>query len=299
MLLFISFFVFVTVALLLVALWMVFRGEQTIQIEQKEAPEDGLFDERLTKPLWPRLSMAFYAIVGPMLLRLTPKGMYQKLEEKLIAAGGFYGMRAGEFLAGWVATSLCSGLICSLLAGGFFYNNVVMLSIWGLAVGMAIPLFILNRRIQRRKIALQRALPGFLDMTHVSVQAGLSFDGALEKISERMQGPLVNEFTRALQEIKMGVPRRTAFRNLADRCRDTDVPLFIAALLQGEQLGVSTVKILETQADSLRRQRRTLVKTQAMKAPVKLVFPLVLFVMPALFVIILGPIFMNLKKVFP
>ena len=135
-----------------------------------------------------------------------------------------------------------------------------------------------------------------LDLLCVSVQAGLSFDASLHKITGRMKGPLVDEFRRFQDDVSMGMIRRTAMKNMAVRCELQDVSLFMTALIQAEKLGTSMGKTLRNQSDNIRERRRQYVKAQAMKAPVKIVFPLVLFIFPAIFVVALVPTLLSLMK---
>ena len=135
-----------------------------------------------------------------------------------------------------------------------------------------------------------------MDLLCVSVQAGLSFDGALMKITERMKGPLVDEFRRMQDDVRMGIVRRTALRSMAARCDVQDVSLFTTSIIQAERLGTSMGKTLKNQADNIRERHRQYVKAEAMKAPVKIIFPLVAFIFPAFFVVALMPAILSLMK---
>ena len=126
-------------------------------------------------------------------------------------------------------------------------------------------------------------------MLTVSVEAGLGFDSALVKLSEKMKGPMVDEFTCMLQEIRIGVARRDALRSLAARCNVQDISLFTSALIQADQLGVSVSNVLRVQSLDMREKRKQRAEEQAMKAPIKMVFPLVFFIFPTLFIVLLGP----------
>jgi len=148
---------------------------------------------------------------------------------------------------------------------------------------------LLEQKIARRKANLMHELPDVLDLLTVSVEAGLGFDGALIKLSEKMKGDMVDEFTRMLQEMRIGVPRREALRSLAKRCNTQDVTLFTGALIQADQLGVSIAKVLRIQSVEMRDKRRQRAEEQAMKAPVKMLFPLVFFIFPAILIVLLGP----------
>ena len=163
-------------------------------------------------------------------------------------------------------------------------------------MGGLMPVVLLNITIQKRQAAMQRQLPEVLDLLCVSVQAGLSFDAAMRKIVERMKGPFIDECRRLQEDIRMGMVRRTAMKNLATRCAVQDVSLFMTSLIQAERLGTSMGKTLKSQADNIRERRRQFVKAEALKAPVKIIFPLVLFIFPALFVVTLVPTVLFLMK---
>ena len=161
-------------------------------------------------------------------------------------------------------------------------------------VGALLPFSILNSAIRKRQKSIDKQLPEVLDLLSVSVRAGLSFDGALKKITDRMTGPLIDEFRRMQQDVRMGAPRARAFQAIAKRCDVDDLYLFITAVIQAERLGTSMGKTLNNQADNMRERRRQKAKAEALKAPVKIVFPLVLFIFPAIFVVVLLPSVLSL-----
>jgi tight adherence protein C len=132
-------------------------------------------------------------------------------------------------------------------------------------------------------------LPDVLDLLTVSVEAGLGFDQAVVKVIEKFKGPLAEEFHRTLQEVRMNKPRREALRALADRVGIDDLTAFIAALIQADQLGVSIAKVLRIQSDQMRIKRRQRAEEQAQKASIKMLFPLIFFIFPAMFIVLLGP----------
>jgi len=154
----------------------------------------------------------------------------------------------------------------------------------------------LNTMAQKRQEQIACQLPEVLDLLCVSVQAGLSFDAALSKITARMKGELIRECKHMQEDIRMGMVRRTAMKNMADRCDVQDVSLFMTSVIQAERLGTSMGKTLKNQADNIRERRRQYIKAEAMRAPVKIVFPLVIFIFPALFVVTLVPTLLFLIK---
>ena len=170
---------------------------------------------------------------------------------------------------------------------------VVFAGIFGM-----LPLVILRILIQKRQEMILHQLPEVLDLLCVSVQAGLSFDAALRRIVDKMQGVLIDELKRMLEDIRMGLQRRQAMRMLADRCEVQELTLFCTSLIQAERLGTSIGKTLTNQAANMRERHRMRIKAQAMKAPVRMMFPLVLFIFPALFVIVLLPSLISLMHNF-
>lgn len=167
-------------------------------------------------------------------------------------------------------------------------------------VSQLLPMLLLNHKIAGRKKSIQKDLADVLDLLTVSVEAGLGFDGALTKLAEKMKGALVDEFNRVLQEIRMGIPRRDALVAMGIRCDVPDLSLFTTSLVQADQLGVSIGNVLRVQSASMREKRRQRAEERAMKAPIKMLLPLVLFIFPSLFVVLLGPaliqMFTNLLK---
>ena len=180
----------------------------------------------------------------------------------------------------------------TVLVLGLLLNNWSFAIFAGPALGMIgffAPEFWLSRRIKRRKKAILLAVPDVLDLLTISVKAGLGFDAALGKVVEKMEGPLVDEFRRALAEVRVGKARREALRDIVPRTEVQPLTNFIGAIIQAEQLGVSISKVLQVQSEQLRIERRQRAEEQAAKAPIKMLFPLVGCIFPSLFIVILGP----------
>jgi len=152
----------------------------------------------------------------------------------------------------------------------------------------------LHSRIKKRRAAIQRQLPEVLDLLSVSVEAGLGFDAALQRISDRAKGELIDELTATYREISLGRPRSEALRNFEQRCGLEEIKSFVGAIIQAEQLGISLKNVLKSQAQQMRQLKKQRIEEKAMKTPVKIIFPLVFFVFPVLFIILLGPAIMNI-----
>jgi tight adherence protein C len=156
-------------------------------------------------------------------------------------------------------------------------------------LGFYLPMFWLGTRISQRKSAILRALPDGLDMLNICVGAGLGFDAALSRIGERWHTPLADEFNRVVAEIRLGKTRRQALLDLADRTDVLEVENFIATIVQADQLGVSIAKVLRAQAEQMRILRRQRAEELARQATIKLLFPLVFLIFPAMLAVLLGP----------
>ena len=165
------------------------------------------------------------------------------------------------------------------------------------AVGFIGPEMVLSSRIRSRRDAVRSDLPDALDILAVSVEAGLGFDGAITKLTEHMKGPLVEEFGLLLSEIRMGESRQAALKNMAARVDAPELSAFVRAIVQADQLGISLGRILRVQAADSRLRRQAAAEEKAMKAPIKMLFPTVLFIFPAMFLVLLGPALMNILKV--
>jgi tight adherence protein C len=173
--------------------------------------------------------------------------------------------------------------------------------LWGLGLallGFVAPSVYLNGKVQRRQTAVAQDLPDALDLLSVSVEAGLGFDGAVQKLTEHMDGPLIEEFELALGEMRIGEGRQEALKKMAERSASAEMSSFVRAIIQADQLGISLGRILRIQAGDSRLKRQMLAEEKAMKAPIKMLFPTVLFIFPAMFIVILGPAFINIAKVF-
>jgi tight adherence protein C len=160
------------------------------------------------------------------------------------------------------------------------------------------PSFVLNSRVRGRQAAVAAELPDALDLLSVSVEAGLGFDGAVQKLTEHMEGPLIEEFEMALGEMRIGEGRQEALKKMAERSASQEMASFVRAIVQADQLGISLGRILRIQAADTRLKRQLLAEEKAMKAPIKMLFPTVAFIFPAMFIVILGPAFLNLSKIF-
>lgn len=230
------------------------------------------------------------------MIRFAPSGIHNTVEQKLMLAGKSDKWSPNGFITVWL---ICMAIFFGIgyivvTKKGLPYTQSVLFAWLSVAVGAMLPFSMLNSAIRKRQKAIDRQLPEVLDLLSVSVRAGLSFDGALRKITDRMTGPLIEEFKRMQQDVRMGAPRARALQAVAKRCDVEDLYLFITAVIQAERLGTGMGKTLNNQADNMRERRRQKAKAEALKAPIKIIFPLVLFIFPAIFVVVLLPSILSL-----
>jgi tight adherence protein C len=176
------------------------------------------------------------------------------------------------------------------------FPQAMMYTAVGAGLGYLLPGIWLGQQIKKRKKNIVKALPDALDLLTISVEAGLAFDSAMQRVSEKWDNELSKEFKRVLTDTRLGRARRDALKDMSARTGVDDVQTFTAAIIQAEQLGVSIGKILRIQADQMRVRRRQRAEEAAQKAPIKMLFPMVFLIFPALFVVILGPAIPRLMK---
>lgn len=272
-------------------------AERLARLNGKERIKARLREE-LQQPFWLRIGRPLQEKLIQIVARRMSNEKRLYFQLRLQAAGNPGGFGPGEFrLAQFLAA--CGGGI--LAAGGGWLagvgaSRVFLITLLGLICGWMLPEIFLNLRIKERRETVIRSLPDALDLLMVSVEAGLGFDLALVKVTERFTGVLAGEFRRVLQEMKLGKPRRNALKDMAERVGADDLTTFVGALTQADQMGVGIGNILRLQTEQLRRKRRQRAEEQAMKAPVKMLIPLVFFIFPALFVILLGPAVLQILK---
>ena len=248
-----------------------------------------------------RVIIPFRDSLGHFITNLAPAAWLRELEHKLVLAGKSKVWSCQLYALFWammIAMGIFLGIRYTANAADMpFMQSIMLVLVFGVLFG-TMPLVILRILIQKRQELILRQMPEILDLLCVSVQAGLTFDAALRRIVDKMQGPLIDELKRMLDDVRMGLPRRQAMRMLAERCEVQELTLFCTSLIQAERLGTSIGKTLTNQSANMRERHRQRIKAQAMKAPVKMLFPLVLFIFPALFVIVLLPSLLSLMENF-
>ena len=236
--------------------------------------------------------------LGKGAARLTPVGWLKRTQRRLVLAGSPANLDANAWLVIKIlATFLTVGLWVLVRAQLDTQQQIMALVLLGL-LGFFGPDVYLNRRIAERRDSMRRDLPDVLDLLVISVEAGLGFDSALNRVVNTVPGPLSEEFFRMLQETRVGVARRDAMRHLTDRTDVDELRSFLLAMMQAEAFGVAIARVLRVQADEMRVARRQRAQEKAFAAPVKLVFPLVFCIFPALFIVLLGPAAIQIYETF-
>src|SRR5918995_4322302 len=232
-------------------------------------------------------------------LKLNPRMTVETVEGKLLSAGLARKVTPTAFLATKAALAL-GGAVIGVVMGGSVAGAVAVLPFAVLCtfIGFALPGMVLTMKIRARREALRMELPDALDLLAVSVEAGLGFDGAIAKLTEHLDGPLVEEFTLTLNEMRIGESRHDALKKLAERAAAPEVGHFTRAIIQADHLGISLGRILKVEEADTRDRRQAAAEEKAMKAPIKMLFPTVLFIFPAMFLVILGPAMLNVEKLF-
>lgn len=242
-------------------------------------------------------ALRYESALAGLASRLDPRQTADRVGTRLVSAGLADRWTPTRFLATKVvlggAGVIAGGLLFATL--GRFGWAVVAAAAFG-ALGFFFPDLRIRTRIDQRRDEVRRELPDALDVLAVCVEAGLSFDQSLSRLGDYMRGPLVEEFQLALAEIRVGESRANALRKMGYRLDSAEVSAFVHAMIQADQLGTPLAKILRVQASESRRRRQVAAEERAMKAPVKMLLPMALFIFPAMFVVILGPALIKISE---
>ena len=246
----------------------------------------------LSQPFGERVIIPVIRRIGEFSARFTPQKAIQDTARRLELAGNPWPIDASTFLA--------IRFILALVLGGFL-TAVMLISppsnpsdnfmyIGGATfAGFYLPHLMLTSRITRRQKEIRKAMPDALDLLTICVEAGLGFDAAMAKVSEKWENELALAFARAIREVQLGKVRREALKTMADRLGIPEMTSFVAAIIQSEQLGVSMAKVLRIQSDQMRMKRRQHAEEEAHKAPIKMIIPMALLIFPSIMIIILTP----------
>jgi tight adherence protein C len=231
-------------------------------------------------------------------LKLNPRTSMDAIALRLLGAGLGRRISPTGFLAakGFLAVGgALFGLLLATVIGSM--TGFLFVAAFG-AGGFIAPDYFVSLKAKGRRERIRADLPDALDLMAVSVEAGLGFDGAIAKLTEHMEGPLAEEFGLTLGEMRIGESRQDALKRMSERVDAPELSSFTRAIIQADQLGTSLGRILRVQAADTRLRRQAAAEERAMKAPIKMLFPTVLFIFPSMFLVILGPAFLNLDKIF-
>ena len=261
---------------------------------------DNVRDQELLSPLRERALIPALKGLTALGRRFTPHGYVDTVRKKFVYAGEIGTDAIDRFLAIRVVTV---ALILPVWILVFLVLGMNGLIAWSMSILVSLILFfgpdaILNRRVEERQHLIQVKLPDILDLLVISVEAGLGFEQALDRTVAAVPGPLSEEFSRMLGEVRAGASRATAMRAMEQRTKVPELRSFVLAILQADTFGVSIGRVLRAQADEMRIKRRQLAEERAQKAPVKMLVPMVFCIFPSLFIICLGPAMINILEVF-
>jgi tight adherence protein C len=250
---------------------------------------DKPFDERVGRP-----ALARFAAIGRT---LSGANWVQNATKRLDKAGNPPGWDAERILAAKTLAALALAAVVGTLL--VLSGQPFQALLWGAGFGVFgffLPDLLLLNKAQHRSEAVRRALPDSIDLLTISVESGLAFDAALAQVARNSDGPLAEEFSRVLREIQIGSSRSQALRGLSERTDVDDLRIFLNSMIQAEKLGIPIADVLRVQSSEMRLKRSQRVEEQAMKLPVKIIFPLLLGIMPALFIVILGPAVISISQ---
>jgi tight adherence protein C len=233
-----------------------------------------------------------------LVLRVNPKTTIDGVAYKLVSAGLSRRISPTTFLALKGILPIVLGLLGVALASSQSPLMAVLVVVGLGALGFIGPDYYVNSKIKSRQEKIRAQLPDALDLLAVSVEAGLGFDSAVSKLTESLTGPLIDEFNLTLSEMRVGESRPEALRKLSERAQVSELSAFTRALIQADTLGISLGRILRVQASDTRERRQAMAEERAMKAPIKMLFPTVLFIFPSMFIVTIGPAFLALKGLF-
>jgi tight adherence protein C len=258
-------------------------GQVTDQVDLRQQELSGSVFERAVMPAARR--------AGRTVVRLTPFDLHKRINELLVLAGNPPRWDAERVVALKIVGAVVGFVVGLLLVALTPISGLVKVLFVGMfvAIGYVVPSAQLSSRASARQNTIRRQLSDVMDLLTISVEAGLGFDAAMAQVVRNVPGPLAEELTRLLQEVQIGVSRADAFRHLADRTNVPELQAFVLSMVQADMFGVSIANVLRSQSRELRQKRRQRAEETAQKVPVKLLFPMIFLVMPAMFIVLLGP----------
>ncbi len=276
--------------------------QERLEEFQQKGEELNLEKIELSQPFNERILLPIARKFGELVAKFTPQNALRSINRKLELAGSPPKLDATVILTIQIVLAALFGgvliLVFSVGEGGPSGGTAVLLVALFTALGFYFPQLWLTSKIQRRQKDIRKAMPDALDLLTICVEAGLGFDAALSKVSEKWETELSLSFSRVIREIQLGKVRREALRDMADRIGLAEMTSFVAAVIQSEMLGVSMAKVLRIQSDQMRVKRRQAAEEEAHKAPLKMLVPMALLIFPSLMIVLMAPAGMKLYTSF-
>lgn len=273
-------------------------GNRIKQVKNIDTDDDRSDLEK--KSFSQRALMPFYQRISLFIIKATPSRKIIQFKKKLEKAG----LLKNKTAENWLYIRIMIMIIFTILFGFLSYKieaNILKALTIALIIMLLISTifnFYLSKKINVRKKMIVRELPYTLDLITVSVEAGLSFDGAMARVIANISGELCDEFAKTLKEVRMGIQRKVALKNMSQRCEVKELSILLTSLIQADDLGVGLSHVLRLESIALREHRKQVARESAMKAPIKMLFPLIFFIFPSIFIIILGPTVIKMLKMF-
>lgn len=270
--------------------------------EYSQSGESVSLDEiELSQPFSERVIYPFLRRFGEMSAKNTPQNVLQETTRKIELSGKAGFVDAPLFLASRFVAAAVLGigvfLVCTVSILAQPIPRAILYSMIGLAAGFFVPQLWLDDAIKKRQLEVRKAMPDALDLLTICVEAGLGFDAAMSNVAKKWENELSLAFARAIREIQLGKVRREALKSMADRIELAEMSSFVAAIIQSEQLGVSMAKVLRIQAEQMRMRRRQYAEELAHQAPVKMLLPMIGFIFPSIFIVLMTPAILQIMKV--
>jgi tight adherence protein C len=272
-------------------------NERALQARLEEFSQTGeqvdLTKLEMSQPFTDRVIYPMARKLGELAIRFTPQNALQSISKKLELAGSPARMDPTMLLAlQFIGALIFGGLVLLVFSLGSLSWSVgrkILVALIFCFLGFYFPQLWLSSKISRRQKEIRKAMPDALDLLTICVEAGLGFDAAMSKVSEKWESELSMAFARVIQEIQLGKVRREALRDMSERIGLPELTSFVAAVIQSEQLGVSMAKVLRIQSDQMRVKRRQMAEEEAHKAPLKMLIPMTLLIFPSLMIVLLTP----------
>src|SRR6266511_2568341 len=259
-----------------------------------------LRNEQLRRSALERPMLPFAGKVISSITRLTPLDLYGRVNRLIVLAGNPPAFTAERIVAFKIVFGIAGLVVGLMLAQLLPFTGLLKVGAVALLTltGYTIPSAAIAARASKRQKEIRKALSDTMDLLTISVEAGLGFDAALGQVARNVPGPLSEEISRMLQEMQIGVSRTEALRHLTDRTEVSELDGFVLSMIQADKYGVGVAKVLRAQSQELRQKRRQRAEETSQKVPLKLLFPMIFMVLPALFIVILGPGIIKIAETF-